>query len=379
MEYIHNNILEDESRIRLKAFLLGWVVEDINNDHYGLDLQVVITEDKYRTERNNGVIYNKRIIKKDKNITNEVFQVQLKATEQEGFTSEIVKFAMETKHLVYYENNHLPVYIILWIKPKSYFYYTFAQKYIREILTNENPIWKEQDSVTIKMNKLEGRSVLERDAISDYLYIVNNVFAELDKEKPPISIDNNLPVETVKYLTKQPCLESAMNIISILKTNFVNTWRNVATLPYVELEPYEVTVLSSVLNMKNGDRWTTAITAKKGDDIFYRITINNPFEKPLTGVTVRTLLPSGIRYVNNYAKYYYKDAQGHTLSGPVSDGIATTGISCVDIPEKQYVYITFKATVNDDAISGGIYSASNQVVANGGVGKASNSGIIIVD
>jgi hypothetical protein len=76
------HILEDESRLEFERRLpRSWIIENLDND-YGLDLAVTIVEG-------------------DK-VTNKVFWVQLKATNNDKLKSPI-PFRIKTKHLKHYE------------------------------------------------------------------------------------------------------------------------------------------------------------------------------------------------------------------------------------------------------------------------------------
>jgi tetratricopeptide (TPR) repeat protein len=149
--------LEEESR---RAFInllpLSWVHRDMVPD-YHIDMEVVIAEDR--------------------KVTNEVLWVQIKATENIAHPHGVIPFPIETRHLKYYENSRLPVIILLWVKPENTFYYLFAQQYIRERLSKEDPAWRTQETKTIKFladSKLMNADTLKSIGTDGYLYIIQH-------------------------------------------------------------------------------------------------------------------------------------------------------------------------------------------------------------
>lgn len=149
------HVLENESRLALKNLLPSeWVVRDKSPD-YAIDLEVVIVEGE--------------------EVTNKVLWLQIKATESIKHPHKMISYQIGTKHLEYYEGCHLPVLILYWIKSENVFYYLFAQRFIEEKLSVENPNWREQKTVTIPFSsdsKLESIETLESIATEGYLYIV---------------------------------------------------------------------------------------------------------------------------------------------------------------------------------------------------------------
>jgi len=103
-------VLEGESRRALLNFVPSeWIVRDMVPD-FGLDTEITIVEGR--------------------KVTNKVLWLQLKATKIKKPNQKRITYQMETRHLKYYENCHLPVLILYWIKPENTFYYVFAQEYI---------------------------------------------------------------------------------------------------------------------------------------------------------------------------------------------------------------------------------------------------------
>jgi tetratricopeptide (TPR) repeat protein len=183
--------LEEESR---RAFINllppAWIHRDKNPD-YGIDMEVEIVEGS--------------------KVTNEVFWVQLKSTENIAHSDGVVPYSMETKHLKYYEGCRLPVVILLWVKPENTFYYLFAQRYIREKLSKDDPNWRTQKTKTIELPanlRLKDADKLKEIATDGYFYIVQqepSVRSEAGSAVPwldgiPKSNDEVLKDRTLKGL-----------------------------------------------------------------------------------------------------------------------------------------------------------------------------------
>jgi len=155
MERPDTHVLEEESRRAFRIMLPSeWIVRDKNPD-YGIDMEVEVV--------------------KEKKVTNEVFWVQIKATENIVHSHGVIPFSIETKHLKYYEHCRLPVIVVLWVKPEGTFYYLFVQQYIREKLSKEDPKWRTQETKTIKFpanSKLKNAEALKSVATDGYLYII---------------------------------------------------------------------------------------------------------------------------------------------------------------------------------------------------------------
>jgi tetratricopeptide (TPR) repeat protein len=147
-------ILEEESRRTLKSKLPpAWIIRDQTPD-VGIDMEIEIVE--------NG------------EVTNKLLWLQIKATERRKHSVKKITLPIETKHLEYYDNCHLPVIIVYGIKKSSNefdFYYLFAQRYINEYLSKNNPNWKEQKSVTLRLDKELKVNELDSIATDGYLYI----------------------------------------------------------------------------------------------------------------------------------------------------------------------------------------------------------------
>jgi Tfp pilus assembly protein PilF len=211
MERHDTHALEEESR---RAFInllpSDWVHRDQVPD-YHLDMEIVVAD-------------------KGK-LTNEVFWVQIKATENIAHSHDVIPFSIETRHLKYYEHCRLPVIVVLWVKPEGTFYHLFAQQYIRERLSKEDPKWRTQETKTIKFSansKLKSAETLESVATDGYLYIIQQEPAAKPGEglaSPwldgiPKSNDRVLKERTLKallYMRKEDCRSAIKEYESILR------------------------------------------------------------------------------------------------------------------------------------------------------------------
>ncbi|KYK37619.1 MAG: hypothetical protein AYK19_00005 [Theionarchaea archaeon DG-70-1] len=150
MKRTPEHVLEDESKQALRSFLPPkWIFGEKIPD-YGIDIEITIVEGE--------------------EVTNRILWVQLKATEDMKRKGSC---QMRTDHLKYYDGCPLPVVIMYWIKSENIFYYIFAQKYIAEELSINNPDWRRQKTVTITFDsKLETAEDLKSTATEGYHYII---------------------------------------------------------------------------------------------------------------------------------------------------------------------------------------------------------------
>jgi len=139
MERTDKQLLEEKSRTALRSLLQdSCLLSDITRD-FGLDMDLKIIEDG--------------------KISNKVFWIQLKATHESFAKLPTISLPIDIKHLVYYEQQKLPVLIIYWSEPDNIFYCIFAQKYIIETLYIDDPDWKSKKTKSLKFtndNKLLG-------------------------------------------------------------------------------------------------------------------------------------------------------------------------------------------------------------------------------
>lgn len=131
MERPPQHVSETESiKIFSQAIPSEWVIRDISPD-YGLDKSVEVVE--------GGKVSGK-----------EVF-VQLKGTNTISITNGYVSFIMEVKNLTYYLERDTPVVLTVVDITSKKCYWLFVQEYIYETLEVDNPKWKQQETVTLKI------------------------------------------------------------------------------------------------------------------------------------------------------------------------------------------------------------------------------------
>jgi len=151
MKRAKEHVLETESRRALESFLPPEWIFRVKPLDYGIDIEIEIVEGE--------------------EVTNKVLWVQLKGTED--MKRGKVSYQMRTDHLKYYEGCPLPVFILYWIKSENTFYYVFAQKYIDEILSKQNPQWRRQRTTALAFNsKLEIAEDLKFAATEGYFYVL---------------------------------------------------------------------------------------------------------------------------------------------------------------------------------------------------------------
>jgi tetratricopeptide (TPR) repeat protein len=192
MKRPRQHVLEEESK---RAFINllppEWIYREKNPD-YGIDMEVEIVEDG--------------------KVTNNVFWIQLKATESLMRTQKKITYNAETEHLKFWETERLPVLILYYIKSSNTFYYLFAQRYIRENLPVENPNWRKQKYATIKFpldSKLDDIKNLKSVASEGYFYVAQQQLNQKPETKSatywldgiPKSDDEELKQRTLKALS----------------------------------------------------------------------------------------------------------------------------------------------------------------------------------
>lgn len=160
MKRPRQHVLEEESRRALKSLLPAeWLIEDVRND-YGIDMQITIVDGE--------------------DITNTVFSVQLKATDNTVDPSGQISLRMATKNLKYYEKYPLPIFILYYFKTTDSFYCLFSQRYIKETLSTSTPEWRNRktNSVTFPPDSMlqsaeQLRSMVFESAFHIALYRLN--------------------------------------------------------------------------------------------------------------------------------------------------------------------------------------------------------------
>jgi len=135
----------------------NWVIRNQHPD-YGIDYDIEVFQD----EKPLGIW----------------FKVQLKGKETIRETEDFIKIPFETNKIQYYLSSvPLPVFLFVVLTKKKEVYWLFIQKYVNEILKNENPEWIEQKYVTInipKENVFSDYCEIETEAKKGmkYLYIL---------------------------------------------------------------------------------------------------------------------------------------------------------------------------------------------------------------
>jgi tetratricopeptide (TPR) repeat protein len=151
MKRTKQHVLETESRRALESLLPPEWIFRVKTPDYGIDIEIEIVEGE--------------------EVTNKVLWVQLKATQD---VKRKGSYQMRTDHLQYYEGCPLPVVILYWIKPENTFYSVFAQKYIDEILSKNNPDWRRQKTVTVTFDSNPATAEdLRSTATEGYQYVIN--------------------------------------------------------------------------------------------------------------------------------------------------------------------------------------------------------------
>ncbi len=103
----------------------------MHND-YGLNYNIVITEDEVTTEVN--------------------FFVQNKGTDSIDISGDFINYDIEPRYLIYYSGFIQPVLIFRYDAQNNCAYWINAQKYVRDVLDVEKPKWKEnKTSIRIKI------------------------------------------------------------------------------------------------------------------------------------------------------------------------------------------------------------------------------------
>jgi tetratricopeptide (TPR) repeat protein len=233
MERSRSHILEEESR---RAFVNSlppaWTWEKKDPD-YGLDMEVVIFENGKKT--------------------NKVLWFQLKGTESVKRSNGIIPFSIETKYLKHFEGCHLPVIILLWIKPENSFHYLFAQRYIREQLSVENPGWRSQKTVTIKFasqSKLEKAETLDSIATEGYLYVIQQELYEKAQGRTTYWLDGipksddkelkELMIKALEYMRDEKYNDAIEELEDILRTCTVSPTERMSILLNLGIAYYSV-------------------------------------------------------------------------------------------------------------------------------------------
>ncbi len=135
--------LETKSEAFLLNFFSSWVCNKLNPD-YGLDFKITIV--------------------KENQVTQDIFFVQNKATDNIKKDLEFIDFDLDVKHLLNFLKIPLPVILILYDAVEECGYWLNLQNYCRNILDKNEVSWKKQKTKRLKIpitNELKDRKVLE--------------------------------------------------------------------------------------------------------------------------------------------------------------------------------------------------------------------------
>ncbi len=141
-----------------------WILRDMKPD-YGLDKELTIVEGE--------------------DVSNKVVWLQLKATEKLTPNQKTISYDFETRHLKFWETCRLPVIVLYWIKSSNEFYYLFAQRYIKEVLSPSKSEWRNQTTVSVTFpleSKLVDTESLTAIATEGHLYVMQQ---QLEREAGP--------------------------------------------------------------------------------------------------------------------------------------------------------------------------------------------------
>jgi tetratricopeptide (TPR) repeat protein len=168
------HVLEDESKLALRNILPPeWIYRARDNPDYGIDSEIEIVESE--------------------EVTNYVLWVQLKATNKR-FPDNKVTYQISTDHLIYYESCRLPIVILYYLKPQNRFYYLFAQRYIRDILSKQDPAWRKKKTTTLYFSQvLTEPKTLKSIATDGYLELYPEELRRKFGEMSPIYFVDGIP------------------------------------------------------------------------------------------------------------------------------------------------------------------------------------------
>jgi len=125
------HVKEDISRQILERKIpTEWILRDIHPD-YGIDKSLEIVEDK--------IVTGKEIL------------IQLKGTQTIDVHGDHISFSINTRHLKYYLEKDVPVFLILVDVLEENCYWIFLQQYAYDVLNINRPSWVDQQTITIRI------------------------------------------------------------------------------------------------------------------------------------------------------------------------------------------------------------------------------------
>lgn len=144
-EYTENQQLEDKSRTKLKGCLAEWIINEQYED-YGLDFEVRLTTKTDRGRRE---------------ATGTTFYIQIKASESLSGQSE-VGISLDTDLIdEQFLKSNVPTVLVLYDESRDELYWQVIESYCWDRLDNDNPQWRNQKTVRVKMPRRSLNSSLE--------------------------------------------------------------------------------------------------------------------------------------------------------------------------------------------------------------------------
>lgn len=157
-----NHVKETRSIAYVQKIWAKWVVNRLNED-YGIDLEVIISEND--------------------EITDIKFPVQLKSTDKIKLKDGLISFSIDTEHLSYFFNQYLPFVFILYDNQNDVAYWLIIQEYIWDSLNGRKPDWRKQKSNTLYIpieNKIENLNRVKESVIAVGNMIVQERWYKID-------------------------------------------------------------------------------------------------------------------------------------------------------------------------------------------------------
>ncbi len=207
----------DISEGLLQIFFAGWVFNKLPDD-YGLDFLINIT--------------------KEENVIEYSFFVQLKGSKSLNYKDSFFNFVMKTKHLQYYVKNPIPILLIIFDVNTQTGYWINIQKYIRDVLNIQDPIWIKQKTKTIKIpfsNKLTDLTIIREEIIQSanenmLIYVENMKWPAgfenfLENPDRIIEVINKTEIENIKRRIHSSLLYFRMDNIREMQNQFFEIYK----------------------------------------------------------------------------------------------------------------------------------------------------------
>lgn len=127
------HVLEREASGRLTYVLSDWVINEINDDDYGIDFVAKPTTHE------------------GEQLGTEI-DIQLKSSESYGGTNTISQ-RLDTDALEDYMRSRKPVFLVVYERESGELYWELIQEYIWEEYGRDPSTWKNQQTVTVRLNR----------------------------------------------------------------------------------------------------------------------------------------------------------------------------------------------------------------------------------